>query len=184
MKKNVLVVDDDAAIRKSLGKVLQEAGYAVTLAAGGLEAAVRFEPGEIDLVLLDLNLPNQNGWEVYEHMTTQHPAVPIIIITGMPDQYRMASSAGVGALFEKPVNTEELLKTMQDLLDEAEKAGVNRLCGHRTDTRYAPAMGRLGGQRRECAAKSEMAALQEDLIRRRDTPLYSAKPDHHWRITA
>lgn len=158
MKKKVLVVDDDAVVRESLGKVLQEAGYAVRSAAGGLEAVVRFSPDEVDLVLLDLNLPNQSGWDVFEHLTTLHPWLPIIIITGMPNQYRMALAAGAGALFEKPVEVEALLKTMEDLLEEPEEVRVSRLCGHLNDTRYEPSGGRLGAPRR--------GAMREDCRRR------------------
>jgi DNA-binding NtrC family response regulator len=139
MKKKVLVVDDDDSVRESLKKVLQDAGYDVVLAAGGLEAATRFEPAEIDLLLLDLNLPNQSGWDLFEHLTTRHPFVPVIIITGMPNQYRTALAAGAGALFEKPVEVPTLLKTMEDLLAEPNEQRLRRLCGHMEDTRYTPA---------------------------------------------
>jgi CheY-like chemotaxis protein len=134
MNKRVLVVDDDESVRASLKKVLLAAGYEVVLAAGGLEAAVRFEPGEIDLLLLDLNLPNQNGWEVFERLTTLHPFVPVIIITGLADQYRMALAAGVGALFEKPVEVDDLLRRMEQLLAEPEEVRLRRVCGYFQDT--------------------------------------------------
>jgi CheY-like chemotaxis protein len=142
MKKKVLVVDDDDSVRESLKKVLQEAGYDVVLAAGGLEAAMRFEPSQIDLLLLDLNLPNLSGWDVFEHLTTRYPFVPVIIITGMPNQYQTALAAGVGALFEKPVEVPALLKTMEELLAESNEVRLRRLCGvlneTRHDTRYEP----------------------------------------------
>jgi DNA-binding response OmpR family regulator len=138
MKKKVLVVDDDDSLRASLKKVLQQAGYDVVLAGGGLEAAIRFEPGEIDLLLLDLNLPNLSGWDVFEHLTTRYPFVPVIIITGMPNQYRTALAAGVGALFEKPVEVPALLKRMEELLAEPNEARLRRLCGFLDDTRYEP----------------------------------------------
>jgi DNA-binding response OmpR family regulator len=138
MKKKVLVVDDDDSVRESLRKVLQDAGYDVVLAAGGLEAANRFEPEEIDLLLLDLNLPSQSGWDVFEHLTTRHPFVPVIIITGMSDQYRTARAAGVGALFEKPVEVPALLETMAGLLAETKEHRLQRLCGHLDNLRYEP----------------------------------------------
>ena len=46
-----------------------------------------FLPEQTDLLLLDLNLPSQSGWDVFERLTTRYPLVPVIIITGMPNQY-------------------------------------------------------------------------------------------------
>ena len=136
MKKRVLIVDDDPAIRESVGKVLKGAGYEVSTAADGEAAAVQFVPEQIDLVLLDLNLQSQSGWDVFERMTTQHPSVPIIIITGMPNQYQTALGAGVGALMEKPIEVPALLKTMEVLLAEPKETRLRRMLGYTTDTRY------------------------------------------------
>lgn len=136
MKKRVLVVDDDASVRESLKRVLQEAGYEVALAASGLEAVKRSGPQEMDLLLLDLNLPGQSGWDVFEHFTTRHPLVPVIIITGLPNQYRTALAAGAGALFEKPVEASALLRTVEELLVEPNEQRLRRLCGDLADTRY------------------------------------------------
>jgi DNA-binding NtrC family response regulator len=145
MKRRVLVVDDDAAVRESLGKILVEAGFEVTKAAGGLEAALRFDAGEVDLVLLDLNLPNQSGWDVFEHMTDRQPWIPIVIITGLPNQVRTARMAGVGALFEKPVDAEALLQTIDKLLAQPKQRHLRRLCGYVRDTRYESAAGPPAG---------------------------------------
>jgi two-component system, LuxR family, response regulator TtrR len=147
MKARILVVDDDQSVRESLKKVLQDSGYEVALAAGGLEATLRFDPEQIDLLLLDLGLPNQSGWDVFENLTTRHPFVPVIIITGLPDQYRTAVAAGVGALFEKPVEAPALLAAIEDLLAEPRETRIHRLCGRLQDTRHGPAVGRPEGVR-------------------------------------
>jgi CheY-like chemotaxis protein len=136
MKKTVLVVDDDAAVRQSVRKVLIGAGYEVAVAADGEEAVVQFSPEQIDLVLLDLNLPLRSGWDVFERLTTRYPFVPVIIITGMPDQYRTALAAGVGALMEKPIDVPALLKTMGELLTEPKEARLRRMCGYQQDTKH------------------------------------------------
>lgn len=138
MKKRVLVVDDDAAVRDSLEKVLRGAGYDVALAGGGFEALGRCDLEQFDLALLDLNLPNQSGWDVFEPLTTQHPLLPIIIITGMPNQYHTALAAGAGALMEKPIEVPALLKTMEELLAEPKADRLRRLQGQLDDTRYVP----------------------------------------------
>jgi CheY-like chemotaxis protein len=136
MKKRVLIVDDDAAVRESVRKVLEGAGYDVAAASDGEEAVAQFVPEQIDLVLLDLNLPLRSGWDVFERLTTRYPFVPVIIITGMPNQNRTALAAGAGALMEKPIDVPALLKTMCELLAEPKEARLRRMCGYQQDTKY------------------------------------------------
>lgn len=134
--KRVLVVDDDPAVAKSVKRVLERAGYDVVLARDGGEAEARFVPQQIDLVLLDLNLPSGSGWDVFERLTTRQPCVPVIIITAMPNQYTMAQAAGVGALVEKPVEVPALLKLIKELLAEPPDARLRRRCGLQHDTAH------------------------------------------------
>ena len=116
MKKRILVVDDDASVRESVNKVLADSGYDTVLAAGGLEAIVRFDSRPVDLVLLDPGLPNQNGWETCRHLASEHSEVPIIVITGQPGQFKSALAAGATALMEKPLDAHRLLHMIQALL--------------------------------------------------------------------
>jgi len=136
MKKRVLIVDDDTAVRDSIKRALEGAGYESVAAADGREAAARFVPEQIDLVLLDLNLPFQGGWEVFEGLTARYPLVPVIIITGMPGQYQTARAAGVGALMEKPIEVPVLLATMEELLREPKENHLRRMCGFLDKTVY------------------------------------------------
>jgi DNA-binding response OmpR family regulator len=145
MNKCVLIVDDDESVRESLKKLLQGSGYEVVLAAGGLEAAVRFDPEQIDLLLLDLGLPNQSGWDVFERLTARYPCLPVIIITGLPDESGRALAAGVGALFEKPIEVSALLTAIEALLAEPPEVRICRVCGYLQDTRCVTPAGTLGG---------------------------------------
>ncbi len=143
MKKHVLIVDDDAAVREAMKRVLESAGYEVALAQDGDEAAAQFLPEQTDLLLLDLNLPSQSGWDVFERMTTRYPLVPVIIITGMPNQHLTATAAGVSALMEKPIEPMALLKTISEVLAEGGETRLNRMCGYREDSRFVPALAQL-----------------------------------------
>jgi CheY-like chemotaxis protein len=134
----VLIVDDDRSVRESIGKVLGNVGYEVVLAADGKEALQRFDPEQIDLLLLDLGLPMKSGWDTFEHITNENPALPIIVITGQTKQYDVAVAAGVSAFMEKPVDVSQLLQTMRELLAEPKEARLHRLCGHRRDVRHIP----------------------------------------------
>lgn len=138
MKKKILVVDDDPQIRQSLAKVLRAEGYEVVLAANGQTGIEQFNTERIDLLLLDLNLPDNSGWDVFGALTSLNPFVPIIIITGRDKQRELAAGAGVGALIEKPLNVPRLLETVKDLLAEPPSAHLKRLAGQSSDTRHVP----------------------------------------------
>ena len=144
MKKRLLIVDDDVAVREAMKRVLETAGYEVGLARDGEEAISQFLPEQTDLLLLDLNLPARSGWDVFERLTTRYPLVPVIIVTGMPNQYRTAVAAGVSALLEKPIEPTLLLETIRRALAEGGERRLSRMCGYRHDTRFLPASGLRG----------------------------------------
>jgi len=129
MSKKVLVVDDDTQIREALRKVLQVEGYEVAVAADGQEGIEQFQRVSPHLLLLDLNLPVKSGWDAFERLTSLNPLVPVIIITGQRNQAELAAQAGVGALFEKPLDVPLLLQTMRELLAEPPDTHLKRLAG-------------------------------------------------------
>ena len=141
VKKRVLIVDDDVSVRKSIGSVLQGAGYEVMQAGDGDEALAQFDAKQIDLMLLDLGLPRKSGWDTFEVFTGKNPTLPIIIITGKAWQTETARAAGVGALMEKPLDVGRLLQTMEELLNEPEEARLRRLVGYSQDIRHIPPVG-------------------------------------------
>ena len=139
MKTRVLVVDDDESVRASLKKVLESAGCKVVLAENGQQAVERFAPGGIDLLILDLDMPVKDGWETFENLTRKDPCVPVIIMTGMANQRPILLAAGVGALFEKPIEVPVLLDTIKKLLAEPREQRLRRLCGDLEDTCFVGA---------------------------------------------
>ena len=136
MKKKILVVDDDPQVRNSLQKLLRGEGYEVVLAADGQQSIERFNTERIDLLLLDLNLPDNSGWDVFGTITSIDPFLPIIIITGRQNQQELAQGAGVGALMQKPLDVFMLLQTIAELLAQAPETHLKRLVGLRSDHRY------------------------------------------------
>ncbi len=65
-RKKIMLVDDDAAIRQMLARLLTGEGYDVLLAVNGHEAIQVVRAAVIDLVLLDLNMPGMDGWETFD----------------------------------------------------------------------------------------------------------------------
>jgi DNA-binding response OmpR family regulator len=136
VKKKILVVDDDPQIRESIQKVLRADAYEVVLAADGREGIKKFDAEWIDLLLLDVNLPDTSGWDVFGKITSINPFLPIIVITGKCEQQHRAGLSGVGGLIEKPLDVARLLEMVEALLADSSEVHLQRLAGHRSDTRY------------------------------------------------
>ncbi len=99
----------------------------------------------MDIVLLDLNLPAQSGWDTFERLTYHHPLVPVIVVTARPNQLFTALAAGAGALVEKPAHIPDLIATMERLIAEPNEQRLARLVGRSAVTEYRPADGKTGG---------------------------------------
>ena len=127
MKKKILLADDDAGVRNTLQRVLESENYTVVTAGSGRETGAKFIEELPDLVLLDLTMPDRNGWEVFELINSTHPLVPVIIITAKPHQYDHAADLGIDAIMEKPLDLPCLLQTIAGFLGESEEERVRRL---------------------------------------------------------
>lgn len=138
MKARILLVDDDPAIREMVGRLLTEEGYAVLPATNGQEALDLVAATQVELVLLDLNLPVKSGWDAFERLTAEYPTLPVVIITARPNQLFTALGSGVGALMEKPLDFPKLLQTIRTLLDEPIELRLARLAGKSAEFHYAP----------------------------------------------
>jgi DNA-binding response OmpR family regulator len=119
-----------------IGRVLKSEDYNVVFAGTGREAVSQFLAGPPDLVLLDLNMPDKDGWEAWQLMNTLHPMVPVIVITARPHQYGQALRMRVDALMEKPLDLPVLLHTMGTLLAEPDEKRVSRM----SDPRFRTAL--------------------------------------------
>jgi DNA-binding NtrC family response regulator len=126
MSKRILIVDDDSSVRESLQKILTDAGYGVSAAPDGDAAEAEF--GKADLLVLDLNLPIQDGWDVLGRVNSEFPLLPVIVITGLADQLDERTIPGASAFLEKPIEVSQLLETIEHLLSQPpeERIGESR----------------------------------------------------------
>ena len=118
-KRQVLVVDDNKAVREVLSKTLSFLGYDVTLAGNGLEGGTRFLTGSYDLVVTDIQMPLMNGWELSRLIKERSPRTPVIVVSGFcedkhPDQ---VDKSCVDAIIPKPFKLKEIEGTLQRLLN-------------------------------------------------------------------
>src|SRR5271169_2107715 len=98
MTKKILLADDDAGVRETLQRVLESERYQVVTAGTGRETAAQFIANPPHLVLLDLKMPDGDGWNLFELINNTHPLVPVIVITARPRQFEHAAELGVDAI--------------------------------------------------------------------------------------
>ena len=77
----MLVVDDDASVRRFLEMLLSEAGYAVALAGDGEEAVGMCRERPFDLVLMDVRMPKKSGFDALLEIQAVNPAIPVLMMT-------------------------------------------------------------------------------------------------------
>ena len=112
IKKNILVVDDDANLRKTLADILRVKGYETVVAGTGAEAIAAAEKEVFGLALIDLMLPDMSGLEVMAQIKTIAPLTEAIILTGHAsmDSAIKATGQGAFAYLLKPYQMDELLQ--------------------------------------------------------------------------
>ncbi|HEY8182612.1 MAG TPA: response regulator [Thermoanaerobaculia bacterium] len=116
----VLVVDDDASIRKLLVAVLRREGYRMVQARNGREALVEMRAGCTDLVIMDLVMPEVSGWQVLEERIAE-PAllrIPVIVVSASNTAQAAARllDQHVFAVISKPFDLEILLEAVTSCL--------------------------------------------------------------------
>jgi len=138
MKNTILLADGDPAVRRMLSRLLAEENYFVVSAQNADQMFEVWSHSPVDLVLLDLDVPEKNGWEMFQRFRTLHPAIAIIAITSQPNQIFPALASGVGALMEKPLDLPKLLRVIRDLVDEPSETRRARMEGRPVEFRYLP----------------------------------------------
>ena len=105
----LLFIEDDDGIRLALGLALEDEGYSVVEAPNAADGLAAFRANDVDLVLLDLRLPDMSGFDVCRAIRAES-IVPIIIITAQTDTYDMVAGLEAGAddYVTKPVIPKEL----------------------------------------------------------------------------
>jgi len=119
-QKTILIVDDEEFIRELLSEIIAAKGFAVIEAASGPQAIDIFEQhhASIDLVLLDVILPDMDGREVYFKLKSIRPDVKIVIISGYSQTTvrQDLMDAGVEGYLAKPFEIHHVQQTIQAIL--------------------------------------------------------------------
>ena len=110
---NVLLVDDEPSLRLTMGEFLKRTGYTV-LAAADYESAVMHQAQNIDVAVIDINLPGKNGIELLKQLCSADIYIPVIMITGEPNLAVIPEIVRAGAydFISKPIIKDVLLNAV------------------------------------------------------------------------
>jgi CheY-like chemotaxis protein len=112
-----MVVDDDAAVLKTTLRSLDALGFATVPAASGMEALQLLESGpEIDLVFADFAMPEMNGVELARAIKIEHPALPVILVTGYGNR-EFLNDPAEARILRKPYPDDVLLEETKRALN-------------------------------------------------------------------
>lgn len=113
----ILVIDDDQAIRLTLGEILQAEGHEVSFAPDGEVGLQFYRKSPFDVVLVDLAMPVKNGLRTIKELHDEYHNARIIAITGAdPENLPLAQEYGARATLTKPIDNEDMIKKIDQLL--------------------------------------------------------------------
>jgi two-component system alkaline phosphatase synthesis response regulator PhoP len=116
--KHILLVEDEEHLLKTIQLNLELEGYAVSTAITGIEALNQFRNGDFDLIVLDVMLPEMNGFDVCEEIRKENTQIPVLFLTAKGSSSDRIQGLKLGAddYLTKPFNLEELLLRIQIIL--------------------------------------------------------------------
>lgn len=119
-KNTVLLVDDDESFVRSLSFTLEAEGYDVAVALGGLEALEKIRPGSVDVVILDMLMPDQDGLEILRRTREVSPLTEVLVLTGHGSVSAGLEAMRMGAFdyLLKPCEPDDLLDRIRRALEK------------------------------------------------------------------
>ncbi len=124
-KRKILVIDDDAGIRNLCREVLETEECRVSFASNGREGIGKLENGDFDLILLDIQMPLMDGFEVLSAIRSVDKDVPVVVMTGFGtvENAVRALKSGASDFIVKPFEMQEFLRTVKENIDAGGRSG-------------------------------------------------------------
>jgi two-component system alkaline phosphatase synthesis response regulator PhoP len=125
MAKKVLIVDDDPDLVEAVSTILESKGYAVAKAYGGVEGLKKARTENPDLIVLDVMMPDKDGYEVCKELKAdkKYHAIPILLLTAVVSHipttkytHQMGMDMEADDYIDKPVEPKELVKRVETLI--------------------------------------------------------------------
>jgi CheY-like chemotaxis protein len=124
-RETVLIVEDEAAVRRLMRAALENKGYRVLIAADGVEALKRISShsGPLDLVITDLAMPGMNGTELARKVKERLPGIQVLCISGYAEEWRQSGEIDESSFLQKPFSPQVLSRKVREMLDRRERLG-------------------------------------------------------------
>lgn len=129
-QKHILVVDDDRGIRDLLGRFLRQHGFQASLAKDGADMYVHLQNNDVDLIILDIMMPGDDGMTLCRQLRASSQ-IPIIMLTAVSEEVEKILGLELGAddYMSKPFNPRELLARARAILRRASQGGGAEIAG-------------------------------------------------------
>ena len=120
---HILIIDDEALLRQTLVRILQQAGFQVTSAENGEQGLSFIQTTDFDLVFMDLRMPGMAGLDVLKIIHASHPDLPVVLFTAQPDLTSAVEALRSGATdyLLKPLKPQALIERAQSILADQQK---------------------------------------------------------------
>jgi EAL domain-containing protein (putative c-di-GMP-specific phosphodiesterase class I) len=124
----ILIVDDEPALRRAIGRLLSDHGYEASLAGDGREAMAFLERRRFDLIVSDILMPGMDGIELLRKVRDSDPDVPVVLLTGDPEVRTAQSAVNFGAYryLTKPFRPEEMVEVVAKAVTLGRMARLKR----------------------------------------------------------
>lgn len=127
---NILVVDDDKNTRKLIEAVLINENYTVTLADDGMSALKKLDEAHADLIVMDIMMPNMDGYELTKTIRETNSDIPILMVSAkqLPADRHKGFLVGTDDYITKPIDEQEMLLRIKALLRRAKIVSERKIC--------------------------------------------------------
>lgn len=130
MTRHILIVDDEENIAHSLNFLMEKAGYSVRIAGDGEKAIEAIEEARPDLILLDINMPRMNGYQVCESVRANPEWKDILIVMltakGRDIEREKGLAMGADDYIIKPFSTQEVVEKVRGMLDGGDRVSESK----------------------------------------------------------
>jgi DNA-binding response OmpR family regulator len=125
---NILIIDDEATLRQTLARILQQADFEVTTAENGEQGLAYIQTTNFDLVFMDLRMPGMAGMDVLKLIHAQYPNLPVVLFTAQPDLHSAVDALRNGATdyLLKPLKPQALIERAQSIIVSQQKENRKR----------------------------------------------------------
>src|SRR5512146_2581707 len=126
-RHHVLIVDDEPAVRESMARVLNAAGYDVSTAEDGFDALLQLKSSTPAIIVSDLNMPQMSGFEFLSIVRRRFPEIPVIAVSGAYDSGDQVPGGVIADAFyaKGQHHPQDLVRTLGDLIRNAKERAIN-----------------------------------------------------------